>query len=808
MTLQPACPPVHRPAALFDPATSVIGLRGATPRVTPAGRVVDVWLYRDPPPALADPGRWTLEPPPGRTPVGISAAAIVAAPQPHVELTLDGLPDPVRYRLRLDATGLEVDPLRTWLPVRLRPECPDPDACAPTVTPPHRPEPSPVDYRARDYRALRAALVDHLRTQDPDADLSVADPTITVLELFAHVGDLLHYRLDRVATEAYLPTARRRTSVRRHARLVDHRVGDGTSAVTDVLLSLTAGTTTPVEVTTDAVASETMGSSIAFTLDAPRRVEPSLGEIAIHDWTEDACCLPAGATSCVLVRPQPADPLGDAWLAPGDRIAFEVVDPGPEADHRAWARRDPAVPWPRVDGADAWRAPLPSRPAHVVELVDVAPFADPLAPGLPLLQVTWDPAEALPDDLPVGIDRSRGAPEVAVVRANVVPAHHGRIVDGPAGATLQPRPEEGAPPDAPTTAWLLTAAGVPGRGGAGLALRPDGLPHRLDVVVTLPSLSTVEPEVRHSLLGTRAGDLAVSVDVEDHEPPALRFVTGAVGVPPPHGSRVAAAYEVGGGAVGNVSANALRVLEVHANADAPGQPPRFEEHAEVAVRNPRSATGGADPEPLDDVRRDAPEAFAAEPRRAVLPADHAAVAAARDQVQQAATRRAWSGSWPVLTTAVDLLLEPGPLADRELVALAADLDAMRMIGTEAAVATGRPVGVEVGLDVCVRPGADPARVRAQVLAALRPGTRDRPGLFHPDRLTIGGRVYASAIVTAAAGVPGVDAVELTVFRRLGVASGTTPPAVLAVADDEVVVCDDDPARPDRGRIDLHLRGGR
>ncbi len=66
-----------------------------------------------------------------------------------------------------------------------------------------------------------------LLREQPDADLSIADPTITVLELFAHAGDVLHYRLDRVATEAYLETARLRMSVKRHARLVDFALSDG-----------------------------------------------------------------------------------------------------------------------------------------------------------------------------------------------------------------------------------------------------------------------------------------------------------------------------------------------------------------------------------------------------------------------------------------------------------------------------------------------------------------------------------------------------------------------------------------------------
>src|SRR2546427_6685807 len=48
-------------------------------------------------------------------------------------------------------------------------------------------------------------------------------------ELLAYVGDYLSYQQDAVATEAYLGTARRRVSVRRHARLVDYLVHDGRS---------------------------------------------------------------------------------------------------------------------------------------------------------------------------------------------------------------------------------------------------------------------------------------------------------------------------------------------------------------------------------------------------------------------------------------------------------------------------------------------------------------------------------------------------------------------------------------------------
>ena len=57
-----------------------------------------------------------------------------------------------------------------------------------------------------------------------------ADLGVTLVELLAYVGDQLSYFQDSVATEAYLGTARRRTSVRRHARLVDYFMHDGANA--------------------------------------------------------------------------------------------------------------------------------------------------------------------------------------------------------------------------------------------------------------------------------------------------------------------------------------------------------------------------------------------------------------------------------------------------------------------------------------------------------------------------------------------------------------------------------------------------
>jgi predicted phage baseplate assembly protein len=324
------------------------------------------------------------------------------------------------------------------------------------------------------------------------------------------------------------------------------------------------------------------------------------------------------------------------------------------------------------------------------------------------------------------------------------------------------------------------------------------------VGLRLPSGAPAEATPVRTLLEAPPGAFAVAVDIEAHEPPVMRFSTGAVGLAPPLGTDVTATYEVGGGSVGNVPANALRELEL--GTAGPDGTVSWSPVEGVGARNPAPAAGGADPMPLDVARRDAPEAFAVEPRRAVLPLDHAEMAARDPLVERAMARRGWSGSWPLVTTVVDLRAREEAAAASARAGLAALLDDVRMLGTEAAVVEGTAVGLLIAMEICARPGADPESVRREVLALLRPGSDERPGLFHPSRLALGGAVYLSAVQAAAAAPAGVDAVEVTEARRLSEPPGTVN-AVIALAPDEVAVLDDDPARPERGRLDVRVRGG-
>jgi hypothetical protein len=824
---EPTATPVERPRALFAGRGGVIGLRAASARLADSTRLLDVWLYGDPPATLTDAAKWTLRPAPGQprpSVIKVDSVPVGTAPDgtpvpSHLTLTLDAvLPGRGLYQLRLNPAGLAVDPLRVFLPVRLRPECGDAGDCVEAVTPPAPLTPPDYDTLARDYTALRAMLMDRLQFTDPTADTSVADLTVTLVDLFAHLGDLLHYRLDRIATEAWLSTARRRASVVRHARVVDFAVQPAISAATtvQVVVAAAAGSdprapVQPGDTATDGATVDPTASCFTVEAAGPRLVRASHAEVALYDWTEDDAVLGAGATSAILVRPAAAVGVATTdWLPTGSLLAFEVVGVDDITRQRAWVAG--TVPTP----ADVMpRPPLASRPAQVVTITSVAEFTDPLQPGVDLLRVFWDASEALQAPVPCSVDQSAGA-EVGVARLGLLRAHHGLLVDGPGTlAPIDPLTSLAADPQTTEVSdYLLVAAGP--EAAPGLAHAPGGRPWQVEVTVTLPNGTRVPAGRVTSMLRAPAAGFSVVIDADDELPARLRFRTGALGLVPPAGSVVSARYQVGAGPAGNVGANVTSRL-VRCTS-APGVPCVWQDiiddhHSVVTARNVTPGTGGAAAMSLDDVRRDAPQAYSAVPRRAVLIGDLAPFAAEVPTVLRAAARRSWSGSWPVGIVAYEPVAggkegEADPAAAALLQAqVQSTLDAVRMAGTEVVSVTATPVGILIALTVCLFPGSDPDAARAAILASLRPGTPDAPGLFAPGSFPMGTDVYLSTVVATVATLPHVDAVAVTEARRLSAPPGTLD-SVLVMGPAEVAVCDDDPNTPDRGRILLTVEGGR
>lgn len=95
-----------------------------------------------------------------------------------------------------------------------------------------------VDYMARDYDSLLRAMRDLIPYKVPEWTEyeSEADFGNALLQLFAHMGDILSYYQDRVANESFLGTARTRRSVIEHLRLIGYQLATAAPASTTLTL--------------------------------------------------------------------------------------------------------------------------------------------------------------------------------------------------------------------------------------------------------------------------------------------------------------------------------------------------------------------------------------------------------------------------------------------------------------------------------------------------------------------------------------------------------------------------------------------
>lgn len=81
-----------------------------------------------------------------------------------------------------------------------------------------------IDYSARDFTSIRAALIDHVKLNFPNdwQDYTESNLGICILELVAYVGDQLSFYLDRVSNEMFLPTVTQRQNAINLAALVGY----------------------------------------------------------------------------------------------------------------------------------------------------------------------------------------------------------------------------------------------------------------------------------------------------------------------------------------------------------------------------------------------------------------------------------------------------------------------------------------------------------------------------------------------------------------------------------------------------------
>jgi hypothetical protein len=785
------------PPELTAERVRILGGVRPDPRINPVR--VD-WAY----PAVAvalDSTNAQTDPPPGVTIADRDLITAICAPADRARslvVRTSSSGDWSTYVLKLLGTGglgvpTGFDEPLAQAPFSFTVDCPsDLDCRTIQECPPVEGVTPVLDYLARDYPALRTRLLDRLATLLPDwTDRNLADPGVTLLELFAATGDRLAAWQDAVATEAYLGTARLRTSVRRHARLLDYRVHEGCSARVWLAFTTTATFTLPAGT---AVADPTPPGSapptrpatvldvvqaggVVFETCAPVQLQPGRNAVLLHSWGDPDLCLPAGATSAFVARPPTAP---DPQLRAGDVLVLAPIGP---------------------DGTAATGDPTRR---HAVRLDrDPIPHDDPLSERPLVLELHWSAADALLVPLPVAQRAGDGSARIlAVALANVVLADHGGTITRepldppqvPVERAYRPRLQH------PGLAWADPPSELSAT-AAVAASAPD--PRRAVAQVDLDDGSrTWLP--RPDLLASSRLDPHVVVEPEPGHPSRLRFGDGVTGRRPLGGTAMTATYRLGGGSIGNVGPDVLTRLIASPTGSVPDG---------VAVTNPLPAAGGTDPQPIAQVRQLAPQAFRTQ-LRAVTSDDYAAVAMADPAVQRAVARRRWTGSWYAQEVTVDAIADR---TDASVVpsSIAPVLEVRRMAVTDVEVVPPVDVPVEVVMGVCVTPGyqrADVVVALAEAFSTRRTADGGR-GFFHPDNFTFGQPLFLSDVVATAMAVPGVAWVDVgddasgLRFRRLGrpVASDLTSGRIEA-ASREVLRADSDPSNPERGRFGVLIRG--
>ena len=87
------------------------------------------------------------------------------------------------------------------------------------------------DYTSRDYLSIKQDLLNRASTALPEwSSRSTSDFGMVMVDLWAYMGDILHYYVDRAAAETYVGTAVNRESIVALANLFDYRPANATSS--------------------------------------------------------------------------------------------------------------------------------------------------------------------------------------------------------------------------------------------------------------------------------------------------------------------------------------------------------------------------------------------------------------------------------------------------------------------------------------------------------------------------------------------------------------------------------------------------
>src|SRR6185437_9110043 len=132
---------------------------------------------------------------------------------------------------------------------------------------------------------------------------------VVLLDLFSAAADELSDYQDRVMQEAYWPTARKRITLRRYARLMDYFIHEGNQASTTVALNFPGSATYTIPAFQQAWTGldKKSSSAVWFAASSSQFVAGLFSQVSLYTWSDVISTLAAGSTGADLAFTSFAD---------------------------------------------------------------------------------------------------------------------------------------------------------------------------------------------------------------------------------------------------------------------------------------------------------------------------------------------------------------------------------------------------------------------------------------------------------------------------------------------------------------------
>jgi baseplate J-like protein len=754
-------------------------------------------------------------------------------------LTVTPIGDYSTYKLSVDTTvfptgDVVIDPVFNEIDFKFRPGCFNVN-CAPDWEPGERPlDEPPIDYLAKDYDSFRHTMIAAMMQRVPEWQTSSeADLDQVLLDLFSAAADELSDYQDRVMSEAYLASARKRVSLARHARLMDYHIHQGNQA--SAILALEVALSQPSEPQVGATKQyffdnhvkvwagtpDEDSRSVPFLSNGTTRVHQLVNRMSLYTWSDSIPSLLAGDTSADLKLF-----LDDTTPAPDQASALVVeklIRSGVITHLLIQEHLNPATG--SVNGFNPnKRQLLRLLPGNA----GAEAMFDPVSAQW-FVRVRWDERDKLRSNYCFTIDCGPGTGKVnnvSLFHGNLVEVTHGElktaIFKDPNVLLTSPLEShyERAGKWSPRSAKL-------GRWGTICALPDHPLAYRLtEPGGEVPPLSTLNvivkqpgaggdpwdevPSFIHSDDSDENGDHFV-VETDEEGFSIIRFGNGKNGKELPENSEVHCTYQVGRGQDGNIGLDTLinfdpatsAFLKLEANILGPTTDGTI-----IRCWNPFDITNGRAPEPATEIIRRVPEAYRARQLRAITLQDYINRAEEIPGVSNAAARYAWTGSWRTVQVTIDPV-GTTVLSDEMRKQVASYLNAVRLIGEDLEIRPPQFVPLEIHVAVCAKDDFWPEDLKAILEQEFSDGwTPDgRMGFFHPDLWTFGQQLKASQIIGRVLAVEGIEHVIKVKMKRFA-HTGQFLTQITNVNYDEILQVRNDPDHMELGSIDFEVQGGR